>query len=187
MLTSSSYLSAPATALRLLGAINDTKKAQGNGSERASSAASFEIDAQSISFASAGGMDAQAFVEGLDSVSDEWEFAQGNSRRIDQNGGNVIDGQAFQKLTDAILANRDKFPDGEFTIKLAWSDGASIETTIPPRAPPRVHSVSISAVFGTTIVPPAVSSSVCCAAIALTTPRWPLTSSCCPAPNTRRA
>lgn len=145
--SSSAYLSAPATALRLLGAIDATEKTRGGASERSSNVASFEFDSQTISFASGGGIDAEAFLEGLDAVGDEWEFAESHSRWTDSNGQNVIDGKAFEKLTDAILANRDKFPPGEFTIKLAWADGASIETTIPPRAPPRVHSVSISAVF----------------------------------------
>lgn len=149
MLSSTSSLSAPATALRLLGAIDATEEKKQTGKpERASNVASFEFDSQGVAFASTGSMDAEAFLEGLEAVSDEWEFAQDNSRWTGADGNGVIDGKAFQKLTDAIVANRDRFPDGEFTIKLAWADGASIEKTIPPRAPPRVHSVSISAVFG---------------------------------------
>lgn len=78
----------------------------------------------------------------LGTVRDEWEYAQKHARY-----GNVIDGRALEPLLGAIEANRGNFPPGEFTIKVQWPDGASIETTIPPMAGISVRSVSISAVF----------------------------------------
>ena len=81
------------------------------------------------------------FAAGLDAVRDEWEHVLKNVRR-----GNMIDGRVLEPLLEAIEANRDKFPPGEFTIKLQWPDGASIATTIPA-ARPTLTSVSINAVF----------------------------------------
>jgi hypothetical protein len=81
------------------------------------------------------------FAAGLDAVRDEWEHALKNVRH-----GNMIDGRVLEPLLEAIQANRDKFPPGEFTIKLQWPDGASIATTIPA-AGPTVKSVSVSALF----------------------------------------
>ncbi|MBX3570717.1 MAG: hypothetical protein KF914_21845, partial [Rhizobiaceae bacterium] len=86
-------------------------------------------------------------LEGLEAVGAEWAFANTHSRWTNADGGTVIDGYAFAKLTDAILANREKFPSGEFTVKIAWSDGASIETTIPAIERPRVSSFSMGPVL----------------------------------------
>ncbi|WP_202323177.1 hypothetical protein [Mesorhizobium sp. 113-3-9] len=82
------------------------------------------------------------FDKALGTVRDEWEYAQKHARH-----GNVIDGSALEPLLGAIQANRESFPPGEFTIKVQWPDGASIETTVPPMAGISVRSVSISAVF----------------------------------------
>ena len=82
------------------------------------------------------------FDTALGKVRDEWEYAQKHARY-----GNVIDGRALEPLLGAIQANRGDFPPGEFTIKVQWPDGASIETTVPPMAGISVRSVSISAVF----------------------------------------
>jgi hypothetical protein len=63
----------------------------------------------------------------LESVTGELDFAQQMIRREP----GVIDGSAREPLSNAIRANRAKFPPGEFTISFKWADGASVSKTFP--------------------------------------------------------
>jgi hypothetical protein len=148
MLAVNTVSSTAAKTLRLLTAYvqNDTAKA-GAVSKSASALVLLGVRAQvhSISTAPISGQGNGSFKTGFASVQDEWNYAVNNVRK-----GNHIDGRVFEKLTDAIMANRDKFPPGEFSIKISWPDGASVEETIPAMASITVSSVSIGAAFAQT-------------------------------------
>jgi hypothetical protein len=106
---------------------------------------SLTAQSQTISFAKGVAERFPDLGSALESVAEELAYAQKNVR-----SGNVIDGRAMEPLLAAIEANRDLFPPGEFSIKLEWPDGASVEAIIPAMPEVRVTSTSISAVFRST-------------------------------------